>query len=203
MQDKIAILESQKNGFLFTNIFLKLYLLSMKNNGKLMLSDDIFYTTEMLAGITGHKLAIVEQALEQCKQLELIKESVDMSLFVPDYQLLVSSILSESQRKQAYRTKEKVGQEQDKKTELSQEKDEVVTGLSQEKDSDVTENKDKVPEQGQIPDDIVTENQAPTNQRIKPNRLKKPKKMEGINHIENEKENTATTDTPEQPKNSP
>lgn len=57
---------------LFSNIQPKLYLLSMKNEGELFLSDEVPYNTEMITGLTGHKVAIVEQAMEIFKTLELV-----------------------------------------------------------------------------------------------------------------------------------
>jgi predicted phage replisome organizer len=50
--DDIAILESMPDGILYSNILLKLYLRSLKNNGKLMFNDRIPYNAQMLSTIT-------------------------------------------------------------------------------------------------------------------------------------------------------
>ncbi len=109
-QEKIMILENNKNGLVFSNIILKLYLLSMKNNGELLLSEDVPYTPELIARQTGHKLALVEQAIDQFKQLNLLVELENGTLKVVDYANLVGSITSEGERKRAYRNRQKVGQ---------------------------------------------------------------------------------------------
>ncbi|MDS8186438.1 phage replisome organizer N-terminal domain-containing protein, partial [Streptococcus pneumoniae] len=49
--DDIAILESMPDGILYSNILLKLYLRSLKNNGKLMFNDRIPYNAQMLSTI--------------------------------------------------------------------------------------------------------------------------------------------------------
>ncbi len=46
----------------------------MKNNGELLLSEEVPYTTEMMARLTGHKVAVVEQALEKFKELDLVEK---------------------------------------------------------------------------------------------------------------------------------
>lgn len=109
-QEKIMILENNKNGLVFSNIILKLYLLSMKNNGELLLSEDVPYTPELIAHQTGHKLALVEQALDQFKQLNLLEELENSTLEVVDYTDLVGSITSGGERKRAYRNRQKMAQ---------------------------------------------------------------------------------------------
>ena len=39
--DEMIILESMQDGYIYSNILLKLYLRSLKNDGKLMLNDKI------------------------------------------------------------------------------------------------------------------------------------------------------------------
>ena len=41
--DELKILESMKDGYLYSNILLKLYLRSLKNDGKLVVNDRIPY----------------------------------------------------------------------------------------------------------------------------------------------------------------
>ncbi|MZL41080.1 hypothetical protein GT717_28400 [Clostridium beijerinckii] len=49
--DEIKIIESQPNGYMYSNILLKLYLKSLKRNGKLMVTDFIPYTLESLSKV--------------------------------------------------------------------------------------------------------------------------------------------------------
>jgi phage replisome organizer N-terminal domain protein len=60
--DDIAILESMPDGILYSNILLKLYLRSLKNNGKLMFNDRIPYNVQMLSTITRQPVAVVEKS---------------------------------------------------------------------------------------------------------------------------------------------
>ena len=68
----ITLLESMKDGVLYSNILLKLYLMSLKNNGKLIFRDNIPYTTEMIVTITRHQVGTVERAIKIFLELELI-----------------------------------------------------------------------------------------------------------------------------------
>ena len=50
--NEIVVLESMQDGYLYSNILLKLYLRSLKTNGKLMFNDKIPYNSQMIATIT-------------------------------------------------------------------------------------------------------------------------------------------------------
>lgn len=62
--DSIVLLEDMKDGILYSNILLKLYLKSLKNGGKLQLDEHIPYTAQMIATLTRHQIGTVERALE-------------------------------------------------------------------------------------------------------------------------------------------
>lgn len=70
--ETITLLESMKDGIMYSNILLKLYLMSLKNNGKLIFRDTIPYITEMIATITRHQVGTVERAIKIFLELELI-----------------------------------------------------------------------------------------------------------------------------------
>ena len=59
----MKVLESMPNGYLYSNILLKLYLNSLRDGGKLMYKGSIPYDVPMLAAITGHNPDVVEKAL--------------------------------------------------------------------------------------------------------------------------------------------
>ncbi len=61
--DEMKVMESMKDGYLYGNILLKLYLRSLKMTAALMLNERIPYNAEMLATITGHQVGTVKQAL--------------------------------------------------------------------------------------------------------------------------------------------
>ena len=50
--DSIVLLEDMKDGILYSNILLKLYLKSLKNGGRLQLDEHIPYTAQMIATLT-------------------------------------------------------------------------------------------------------------------------------------------------------
>ena len=60
--DSIVLLEDMKDGILYSNILLKLYLKSLKNGGKLQLDEHIPYTAQMIATLTRHQIGTVERA---------------------------------------------------------------------------------------------------------------------------------------------
>ena len=70
--DEMKILESMKDGYLYSNILLKLYLKSLSNSGRLMYRNVIPYTPEILATLTGHQVGTVEKALDVFKKYEII-----------------------------------------------------------------------------------------------------------------------------------
>ena len=70
--DELKILESMKDGYLYSNILLKLYLRSLKNDGKLVVNERIPYSADMLASVTGHQVGTIKQALSVFKDLGLI-----------------------------------------------------------------------------------------------------------------------------------
>lgn len=69
--DEMKILESMKDGYLYSNILLKLYLKSLSNSGRLMYRNVIPYTPEILATLTGHQVGTVEKALDVFKNWKI------------------------------------------------------------------------------------------------------------------------------------
>ena len=58
--DSMILLESMKDGYLYSNILMKLYLRSLKDNGRLMLNGTIPYNSQMLASVTRHQVGTIE-----------------------------------------------------------------------------------------------------------------------------------------------
>lgn len=69
--DSMILLESMKDGYLYSNILMKLYLRSLKDNGRLMLNGTIPYNSQMLASVTRHQVGTLEKALDIFKELGL------------------------------------------------------------------------------------------------------------------------------------
>ncbi len=62
--EKMVILESMQDGLLYSNLLLKMYLMSLKHNGVLMLNDRLPHTPQTIATFTRHQIGTVERALE-------------------------------------------------------------------------------------------------------------------------------------------
>lgn len=103
--ETVLLLEDCKDGFLYSNILLKMYLLSLKHEGQLLLSEDIFYTPAMIATLTHHQSGTVEKALQIFIQLGLVEELTDGSLFMSNIQSMIGTTSSEAERKKKERSK--------------------------------------------------------------------------------------------------
>lgn len=69
---EISLLESMPNGYLYSNILLKLYLRSLRGEGRLAIND-IPYSPEMIATVTHHPVETVQKALDIFQSLGLIE----------------------------------------------------------------------------------------------------------------------------------
>ena len=100
--DELKILESMKDGYLYSNILLKLYLRSLKNDGKLVVNDRIPYNAEMLASVTGHQVGTVKQALSMFKELGLIEVLENGAIYMLDIQNFIGKGSTEADRQRLY-----------------------------------------------------------------------------------------------------
>ncbi|MDU7211814.1 MAG: phage replisome organizer N-terminal domain-containing protein [Veillonella sp.] len=101
--DELKILESMKDGYLYSNILLKLYLRSLKNDGKLVVNEHIPYSADMLASVTGHQVGTIKQALSVFKDLGLIDVLDNGAIYMLDIQNFIGKGSSEADRKREYR----------------------------------------------------------------------------------------------------
>lgn len=102
--DALIILESMPDGFLYSNILLKLYLKSLGSDGKLMFKDRIPYNSEILSQVTRHSVGTVEKALRIFKELELIEVLDNGAIYMLDIQNYVGKSSTEADRKRSYRS---------------------------------------------------------------------------------------------------
>ena len=105
--DSIVLLEDMKDGILYSNILLKLYLKSLKNGGKLQLDEHIPYTAQMIATLTRHQIGTVERALEIFRQLGLVEQLDSGAFYMTDIELMIGQSSSEAERKRAARLENK------------------------------------------------------------------------------------------------
>ena len=109
--DELKILESMQDGYLYSNILLKLYLKSLGNSGRLMYRNVIPYTPEILATLTGHQVGTVEKALDIFKKLELIEILDNGAIYMMDIQNFIGRSSSEADRQREYQNRLKAEKE--------------------------------------------------------------------------------------------
>ncbi|ACQ53055.1 hypothetical protein AGE29_06830 [Clostridium botulinum] len=103
--EDIKILQSMDNGYLYSDVLMKLYLKSLKNEGRLMFKEHIPYNPKMVATVTGHNIAIVEKAIKVFIELGLIEILDNGAIYMLDIQNFIGKSSSEGDRKRAYRKK--------------------------------------------------------------------------------------------------
>lgn len=114
-RDEMIILESMPDGYMYSNILLKLYLRSLKNEGKLLFNDRIPYNSQMLANITRFPVGVIEKALKIFLDLGLIEILDNGAIYMLDIQNFIGKSTTEADRKRNYRKriaddKKKLGQ---------------------------------------------------------------------------------------------
>ena len=102
-EDSIVLLESMKDGMLYSNILLKLYLKSLKNGGRLQLDEHIPYTAEMIATVTRHQIGTVERALQIFLKLGLVEVMENGGYYMSNIELLIGQSSTEGERKKRAR----------------------------------------------------------------------------------------------------
>lgn len=103
--DEQIVLESMPDGYLYSNILLKLYLKSLKRDGLLMFNERIPYNAQMIATITRHQIGTVEKALELFRQLGIVEILDSGAIYMLDVQNFVGKTSTEADRIRAYRSR--------------------------------------------------------------------------------------------------
>lgn len=105
--DEMIILENMDNqeGIVYSNILLKLYLRSLKNEGRLMFNDRIPFNSQMLATIVRHPVGVVEKALKAFIDLGLVEIMNNGAIYMLDIQNFIGETSTEADRKKVYRAK--------------------------------------------------------------------------------------------------
>ena len=133
-QREIIVLEGSKDGILYVNILLKLYLKSLQHNGKLLLNEKTPLSAEMIAMLTRHEVGTVERAMRAFMQLGLVEVLEDSIYYMPEIEQMTGKGSSDAERKARYR----------------RQKAEENTLLIEEKNTDWGQNWDNVPPVSQI-----------------------------------------------------
>ena len=133
-QREIVVLEGSKDGILYVNILLKLYLKSLQHNGKLLLNEKTPLSAEMIALLTRHEVGTVERAMRAFMQLGLVVVQEDDIYYMPEIEQMPGKGSSDAERKARYR----------------RQKAEENTLLIEDNNTDMGQNWDNVPPVSQI-----------------------------------------------------
>lgn len=103
--DEMIILESMTDGYIYSNILLKLYLRSLKNEGKLMFNDRIPFNSEMLSQVTRHNVGNIEKAMKIFQEIGLVDVLDTGAIYMLDIQNFIGKSSTEADRKREYRAR--------------------------------------------------------------------------------------------------
>lgn len=103
--EEMIILQSMQDGYIYSDILMKLYLRSLKNEGKLMFKDVIPYTPDVLATVVRHQVGTVEKALDLFRKLGLVEVLDNGAIYMMDIQNFIGESSTEADRKRKYRAK--------------------------------------------------------------------------------------------------
>lgn len=100
--DDIVILESMENGYLYSNILLKLYLKCLKNKGKLMFREHIPYDIKMLASSLRHNIDVVRVAIDLFITLGIIEKLDNGAMYMLDIENFIGKSSTQADRQREY-----------------------------------------------------------------------------------------------------
>jgi predicted phage replisome organizer len=100
--EQMIVLESMQDGHLYSNILLKLYLRSLKNEGKLMFNDRIPYNSTILSQVVRHPVGVVEKAIGIFKEFGLIDVMDNGAIYMLDIQNYIGQSSTEADRQRDY-----------------------------------------------------------------------------------------------------
>lgn len=107
-QDNIKVLESMKNGHIYSLIIIKLYLKASKTDGQLMMTQRIPYDPNnvgVLANVIGHDIDHVKEAIRLGVELNLIKVIDGKEIWMTEIQNMIGQSSTEADRVRLYRKK--------------------------------------------------------------------------------------------------
>ena len=103
--ETMVVLESMPDGLLYSNLLLKMYLMSLKSGGILMLNEHLPHTVQTIATFTRHQIGTVERAIKVFMEFGLVEVLTDGAFYMADIQLLIGQSSTEGERKKRERTR--------------------------------------------------------------------------------------------------
>lgn len=101
--EDMKLLQGMKDGYLYSDILLKLYLISLSQEGRLMYRGIIPYTPEMVATVTRHQVGTVEKAMDVLEKMGFIEILDNGAIYMLDIQNFIGQSSTEADRKREYR----------------------------------------------------------------------------------------------------
>lgn len=101
--DDMKLLQAMKDGYLYSDILLKLYLQSLRQEGRLMYRGIVPYTPDMIATITNHQTGTVEKAMRIFEQMGFIEILDNGAIYMLDIQNFIGQSSTEADRIRNYR----------------------------------------------------------------------------------------------------
>lgn len=103
--EELIVLQSMPDGYIYSDILLKMYLRSLRDEGKLMFKSLIPYTPELLSMVVRHDVDTVKTAIDEFEKLGLIERLDSGAIFMSDIQNYIGESSTEADRKRAYRAR--------------------------------------------------------------------------------------------------
>jgi predicted phage replisome organizer len=99
----MLMLESLPDGLVYQNIYLRMCLLSLKNDGALTFKNMLPYDLPMLSTVLHIDMAKMKMAIELFEKLGLVTKNDSEVLFMTDIQTLIGKSSTEAERIASYR----------------------------------------------------------------------------------------------------
>lgn len=101
--EDMKLLQGMKDGYMYSDILLKLYLQSLRQDGRLMYRGIIPYTPDMIATVTRHQVGTVEKAMRIFEQMGFVEILDNGAIYMMDIQNFIGQSSSEADRIRNYR----------------------------------------------------------------------------------------------------
>ena len=101
--EDMKLLQAMKDGYMYSDILLKLYLQSLRQEGRLMYRGIVPYTPDMVATITNHQVGTVERAMKILEQMGFIEILDNGAIYMLDIQNFIGQSSNEADRIRSYR----------------------------------------------------------------------------------------------------
>ncbi len=99
----IKMIEEMENGIYYTNFLMKLYLKSLKTEGKLLFRDTIPYDEKMLSVLTGVNIDTVRTALKIFLEFGMVERWDDGTLYISEVQTMIGNETESARRVRKHR----------------------------------------------------------------------------------------------------